>query len=201
MRYITQKKQLNEPEDCKRYRETTEGARYNGGNFSVPHLKEQLLKEQGYICAYCMGKLTSPEDAHVEHYCPQKSCPEKDLDYMNLLAVCDGLSESYPEREEFHHCDKTKGKDGKMNGGVLLKKLNPTEKSCETLITYTAAGTIVPADKQDEITRQELNLALNLNNKALIQRRKSAMDRALDQLNVYFGVPDPQDSEYLTPCG
>lgn len=180
MKHIAQKSIKNEPDDFRIYRETTEGARYNGGNFSVPQLKEQLLKEQGWICAYCMGKIASVDDAHVEHYCPQKACPEQDLDYMNLLAVCDGLSESYPEKEAFHHCDKTKGKEGKMSGDVKLSALDPRSADCERELTYNLNGEVLSKKNSHEQIDYELDTVLNLNNKALLRRRKYTMDRALD---------------------
>lgn len=179
MKHVSQKTGKNEPDDFRAYRETTEGARYNGGNFSVPQLKERLLEEQGWICAYCMGKIATVEDAHVEHYCPQKACPDKDLDYMNLLAVCDGLTASYPGKEAFHHCDKTKGKEGKMNGDVKLSVLDPRSPDCETMLTYDLNGNILSVD-EDQQVEHDLEKVLNLNNKALIQRRKSTLDRALE---------------------
>ena len=179
MKYIFQKTTKNEPDDFRIYRETTEGARYNGGNFSVPQLKEQLLEEQGWICAYCMGKIASVDDAHVEHYCPQKACPEQDLEYMNLLAVCDGLTESYPEKESFHHCDKTKGKEGKMSGDVKLSAIDPRSADCEKELTYNLNGEILSKNSDTQV-EHDLNTVLNLNNKALLLRRKSTMDRALE---------------------
>lgn len=37
-------------------------------------LKEELLKEQGYLCCYCMARI-QPETSHIEHFWPK----EKDL--------------------------------------------------------------------------------------------------------------------------
>lgn len=179
MKFISRKNLNNEPDDFRAYRETTPGARYNGGNFSVPVLKERLLNEQGWICAYCMTRISSVEKAHVEHYCPQEACPERDLDYMNLFAVCNGLTDSYPEKEFFHHCDKTQGEAGKMNGKVKLQKLDPAHPSCESLVTYSLSGSVLSADNNEQV-EHELNKALNLNNQALVQRRRSAMDRAME---------------------
>jgi uncharacterized protein (TIGR02646 family) len=184
MKFISGKALRNEPEDFRQYRETTPNARYNGGNFNGQALRKALLDEQGYICAYCMGKLEKVEKAHVEHYCPQAACPDLDLDYFNLVAVCDGRSESYPDNIEFHHCDKTQGEHGKINGNVKLKKINPMTSNCESLITYNIQGEILTANEDDEDVRHDLNIVLNLNNSTLIQRRKAAMDRAVELMKT-----------------
>ena len=90
MKYIIHKNPKNAPKDLEDYRLRTPNARYDGGNFSVPGLKNALLKEQGYLCAYCMKKI-SLQEAQVEHFLPQATYPEEDLKYMNMLAVCKGF--------------------------------------------------------------------------------------------------------------
>lgn len=183
MKFINGKRSTNEPQDFKEYRETTPNAAYGGGNFSIPNLLDALLKEQGYICAYCMGKLISQEDAHVEHFLPRQTNKHEELNYMNLLAVCNGLTESHPEKEHFHHCDKTKGIDGKMNGKVSLKVLDPREKKkSEDRLTYTLNGLIMVRDKSDTDVLHDLEKVLNLNNKGLVQRRKALFDAVKDKL-------------------
>ena len=183
MKHIADKRPEHEPSDFKDYRETTPNATYDGGGFRVSALLDALLEEQGYICAYCMGKLIKPEDAHVEHYLPRKSFKSSALDYMNLLAVCNGLSQSHPEREDCHHCDKTKGLGGKMNGNVTLKVLDPRKKAqCEDKITYSLSGLIKAKDEADANLLYDLEKVLNLNNKALVQRRKAIFDRVKEQL-------------------
>ena len=53
-----------------------------------------LLKEQGYICAYCMKKINQ-DNSTIEHIIGQKYKDgnidlgkENELKYENLLAVC-----------------------------------------------------------------------------------------------------------------
>ena len=53
-------------------------------------IRESLCREQGNLCAYCMRRI-SADASHVEHIVPQSMCkPGQDVDYNNMLAVCDG---------------------------------------------------------------------------------------------------------------
>ena len=56
-------------------------------------LKQFLLKEQGYICCYCMRRI-SIDKMRVEHWKPQShpdliTNPLLGLEYSNLLATCE----------------------------------------------------------------------------------------------------------------
>jgi uncharacterized protein (TIGR02646 family) len=104
MKYI--KKNLkNEPESLRIYRETTDNPRYKGGNFDQLVLKTALLNEQGFLCAYCMGRISLDLNRfykpkiEVEHYQAQEEYADKTLNYQNMLGVCNGLSVTYPEDE------------------------------------------------------------------------------------------------------
>lgn len=181
------KKIANEPESLREYRET-EGAKYIGGGFNAKELKQSLLEEQGYICAYCMGRISLNLNEHykpsveVEHLNPRQTHPDSQLDYMNMLAVCNGLHENFPDRTNVHHCDKTQGTEGKMDGSVTLKKLNPLSKStCEDLITYTADGKIQSKTGNEDV-EHDINVVLNLNNSFLVKNRKAIIDRAQEEL-------------------
>jgi len=126
MKYI-EKSNKNEPDSLKIYRETTPNKSYSGYG-SPNELKRALLKEQGGICAYCMSRINlkinvnNKPQIEVEHIKSQKNYPEKSLDYENLVGVCNG------NLGGIEHCDKSK----KYNE---LKKIFPTEKKCENLIT------------------------------------------------------------------
>ena len=106
MRYI---KKNPEPEHLKTYRTTTEDASYNGynqkqitynGNEEITNypVREALLKEQNFLCAYCMRRISLATDANnaskplieIEHYETQANEPTKTLFYSNMLGVCNG---------------------------------------------------------------------------------------------------------------
>lgn len=78
----------HEPNSLTEYRKTI-GSSYKGlPSHTKDELRESLLKDQGYICAYCMKPIHKVNDTKVEHYIPQENANE--LDYHNLLAVCTG---------------------------------------------------------------------------------------------------------------
>ena len=64
----------------------TPGATFDG--LDKTELRECLLKEQGYLCAYCMKRIHNERDTKIEHYRARNS--ENQLEYANLLAVCYG---------------------------------------------------------------------------------------------------------------
>jgi|AntRauTorckE5430_2_1112549.scaffolds.fasta_scaffold01758_2 uncharacterized protein (TIGR02646 family) len=194
MKYID-KQIRNEPRTLRNFRNNTPNPNYKGytdKDIEVekqkPPLKKALLEEQGYLCAYCMGRISLDLNENykpkieVEHFKPQELYAGLDLKYTNMLGVCNGLSVTHPEKEEIHHCDKTKGIEGKMSGQVELRKLNPLDKSCEILITYKADGEILARNHDDTGVQHDLNKILNLNNNALKKARKAVVDNARDKL-------------------
>ena len=46
----------------------------------IRKLREVLLREQGYICCYCMGRLDI-DSSHVEHFRPKGRFPDEDMEY------------------------------------------------------------------------------------------------------------------------
>ena len=66
------------------------GARYSDlSHKAKKSLKQGLLRDQGYLCAYCMGHIDAGE-MKVEHIDSQAIHPELELDYDNLLGCCYG---------------------------------------------------------------------------------------------------------------
>jgi uncharacterized protein (TIGR02646 family) len=164
-----------EPVSLKAYRETTPNATYSGFG-SKDQLKDSLLAEQGHLCAYCMQRISrkwnnalSKDRIEVEHYLPQEIFPDKQLDYRNLLGVCNGVSGGE------YHCDKTKG--GKGDGTKRLIKLKPLHKSIENLVSYALGGKLISLS-QDSAVTDELEKMLNLNNQNLVDMRRNALDKA-----------------------
>ena len=180
MKYI--KKDIkNEPETLRKYRETTPNASYNGFVDTDKLLKKALLKEQGYICAYCMKRIRLDLNEHfkpkieVEHYKSQENFPDKDLNYKNMLGVCNGNFGG------IKHCDKSRDyiKNGETHS-LELKRVNPLQKkNSENLITYTLKGKIKSKSNNIDV-EHDINEILNLNNKKLIKNRKQVLQTAKD---------------------
>jgi len=154
----------------------TEGAKYECAETTW---QQQLLDDQGYLCAYCMGRISLALNEKwepkigIEHYLSRKLNPELELIWKNMLGVCNGTFSSDP------HCDKAKG-------AVALNILNPSilQKS-EQLIKYSIFGDILPDTPNQGLEQKiidDLNSILNLNDEKLRNARKDVIDRAKDIL-------------------
>lgn len=130
-------------------------------------LSRKLMEEQGFICCYCMQRI-KPETVHIEHWKPQSLFPEFQLNYKNLLAVCDG-NEGQPKH--LQHCDRRKG-----NTGITV---NPMEPQCESFVKFGTNGEVY---SDDETVSRELTGVLNLNNQALVINRKNVLDFVIRKL-------------------
>lgn len=138
---------------------------------------ESLLSEQGFLCAYCMTKI-SLNQATIEHWYPQAQSENTtdtngiySLDYNNMLAVCnggeglDGIT---------LHCDKSKKE--------YLIKFNPSNPNHHNRlgIFYTKDGTINSTDNEfnSQLSPQEKKSylgTLNLNIPSLKNDRKAVI--------------------------
>lgn len=148
-------------------------------------LKASLLEEQGYLCAYCMKRITL-QNMHIEHWFPQNPSEEpvgeeainahrlKCIDYKNLLAVCSGGT-GKPQQEQ--HCDTHK------NNALLT--YNPSEPRHKERLGIWYSKTSGEISSSDENFDKELNDVLNLNIGYLKNNRKdviSYVNQALDKL-------------------
>lgn len=125
-------------------------------------LRTSLLKEQGYICAYCMKKLEDDSSkVKIEHYVARNE--ENELEYKNLLAVCKG---NEGESFEKQTCDTRKG-----NKEI---KINPQVNSDILTIRYTSNGEI---KSNNSDYQKDFDETLNLNDIfGLVESRKEALN-------------------------
>lgn len=98
-----------------------------------------LLKEQGYLCAYCMQKINQ-DNATIEHIIGQNYIEnsleigkENQINYDNLLAVCEGKS-----CKNDLHCDKSRAKYQKERPLFV----SPLENRIMQNIKFTPQGMI-----------------------------------------------------------
>jgi uncharacterized protein (TIGR02646 family) len=131
---------------------------YNG--LAKNELQNQLKKEQGGICCYCMRRIPQklkPEDidkhypsCKIEHVLSQENHPDQQLNYQNMLLACNG---NHGQPEKVQTCDTFKGKKD--------FHFNPAGKrNIEELIKYNGLGEIYSDDEQ---LKKELDDVLNLN--------------------------------------
>lgn len=162
MKYI---KKRREPKSLTQYR-ATPGAYYDGYR-DKDELLQALMEEQGFICCYCMQGI-KPETAHIEHWRSQKLYPDLQLEYKNLLVVCDG-NKGYSQK--LQHCDQSK-RDKEIS-------VDPTKPDCETQVKFSFSG-IVYSD--NEKIDRELNTVLHLNLQMFQMSRKTILDIAIRNL-------------------
>lgn len=134
-------------------------------------LKQSLLEEQGYICCYCMKRINM-DNSTIEHWNPQCSLDNTNLDYSNLFVVCNGN----PGKPKDTHCDEHKGKIG-------IKYL-PTDPKVESETKYRGNGEIY---SDDEDWNKCLNDVLNLNFLRLVLNRKAVVDGVTASLSKIKG--------------
>ena len=136
-------------------------------------LREQLLKDQGYICCYCGCEIHNDENTHIEHIASQAAHSDHDLDYNNMLAACDGGVKDRKDRitpPHQQHCDaKKKDKD---------LPVSPLTKEIEDLLIYFEDGTVKGRDNQNK--GNEIIQILGLNVAYLVTQRKNAWDAYSD---------------------
>ncbi len=127
-----------------------------------------MWKEQGGLCCYCMSRVTA-ESGHIEHWHPQSRSRDegdkRDLEYANLLLVCDGGANSSGRGV---HCDKSRGSKP--------LKFNPADPrhDVESHIRYLANGRIECSD--DAEFNDQLQNTLNLNAAHLVGMRARAIE-------------------------
>lgn len=163
---------LSEPRSLKEYRNTP-GADFDG--LEKTDLRKSLLCEQGYLCAYCMRKIRSARNIKIEHYVKRNSTNQ--LNYANLLAVCDGNKNLKDEKGKVNPkkftCDSMKGSQA--------LHINPQRKSDMETIYYDNQGFI---HSTNDTYQNDLDEILNLNDKNgfLIQNRKEAVKVIIEKL-------------------
>jgi uncharacterized protein (TIGR02646 family) len=146
--------------------------------------QEQLLDEQGHICAYCMRRIKLKLEnfnplIQIEHYRSQANHPELGLWWGNMLGVCNGNKCGVDL-----HCDRSKK-------NFELNILNPLDiKKSENIITYSSSGKILP--KNEDLRQsiiEDLDCILNLNNEKLRMQRQQAIDIAKESLEKKYPNP------------
>ena len=116
-------------------------------------LRKHLAEEQGYICCYCMSRISESErDSHIEHFWPKKkSGPfyNKDMEYSNLFASCQGVYEDLAK----DHCGHRK------NDWWDFHMISPIDSRVEHLFVYTEDGKIhnLEGDTDSDIAAQMIH--------------------------------------------
>lgn len=137
-----------------------------GGRDRRRRLKQQLIREQGEICCYCMKRI-GMENSHIEHFWPKSYFKSKDMDYNNLFASCNGTG-GFDWGENCGH----KKEDWYING-----MLPPTDEAVEKIFTYSPNGKIriIPGKKESDIA-QNMIKNIGLDSFHLERERRGAIE-------------------------
>lgn len=149
----------SEPNAWMRYR-LTQGVEFR----AIPELKDSLLKEQGYLCAYCMARIDK-DHMKVEHFKPQSLYPQDIFSYGNLLACCLGKTQGES------HCDTSKG-----NAEISLSPLSP---SCVNTLSYESGTGAIKSSNEDY--NRDLD-TLNLNAHIIKRNRLKVLQGVIQAL-------------------
>lgn len=148
-----------EPRALREHRSKTH-SRYD--HFGKDVLHDALVKDQGYLCAYCMQRI-HPDADHmkIDHWKAQSLHRDQELDWRNMLGVCKG---GEGKAHRLQHCDSFRG-----NRALVINPQDHPEK----YLSYTNQGEI-RATRPD--IQNDIDNALNLNLETLRRSRRQAWD-------------------------
>ena len=151
---------------------------------------QQLLREQGHLCAYCMRRIPDERGLphnKIEHWKARNgddlTCGAYGaLDYYNMLAVCTG-NEPDKTKPHFLTCDACRG-----NKPLTV---NPTDEATLVTIYYTADGMSHAKDPViDTDLVSTLNLNCNIDAVQLPSSRKAVLDTLDNKIVRLLEKPD-----------
>ncbi|MDE6769109.1 MAG: TIGR02646 family protein, partial [Muribaculaceae bacterium] len=160
-----------EPKSWTQHR-LTSGAKYEE---ATSDLRDSLLEDQGYICAYCMRRIPvsdkgTDETTRIEHINPQSELSrEEAMDYRNMVICCPGATASTSKKE--CHCDRHKGE--------IKLSFTPFDQNFINTLSYKSDGTIKSSNGEYD---KELNEVLNLNIAILKANRKEVRKQLIESL-------------------
>ena len=140
---------LTKPTDSKLAKGYGETLRNYFEQLPKTEIRETLLEEQHYLCAYCMRELSDVDAVTIEHWFPLSQARDTAIDYQNFLGSCSGI---YSQGQQpCRCCDNSKG-------GTPIK-INPCQQWMMDCIHYESDGTIyfVAPDNLEPDTKKELN--------------------------------------------
>lgn len=138
-------------------------------------VKQQLLKDQGYLCCYTGIRITEAK-SHIEHFKPQSNYYDQneDVDYNNLFAAFPGSD----YEKQYGSCPF--GAHARKNWYDPDQLISPLSAQCEAAFQYKLNGEITPNNPAAQTTIKKLNLS----DESLTEMRKSAIDTLLFEANI-----------------
>ncbi len=128
-------------------------------------MRDQMMREQGHLCAYTMAPIRGPDRCHIEHVQPQSHYPERATDYTNMVLCVPGASDG--------PCDfgaARKGNYDATDGNFV----SPLHAACETRLRFKFSGEVALAMNEDPAAERTIAV-LVLNHPSLIRARSEAI--------------------------
>lgn len=148
----------------------TPGATWESVTSRVLH--EDVLRDQGDLCAYCQRRIRSGASMHVEHWRARSTHEGEQLRWRNLLGVCSGVSGT--ER----HCDASRG-----NLVLFLHPVDGEGPSPIGSLRYRDDGSVVPEHHAAAKSSIAADLSrLQLDCESLRRSRKAVLDALRERL-------------------
>lgn len=128
-------------------------SRHEESIYSKEQLREELLKEQGYICCYCNRRIDLQNNS-IEHFLPKgnPSYFKFAYSYDNLFLSCDGFAKEPSPR--LVSCNERRLEHE-------LLPLSPLHEDIESHFTFTIDGQIVALTQQGETLIKKLGLDID----------------------------------------
>ena len=143
-----------------------------------PEIRDDLLREQHFICAYCMQPIeNAPLHMSIEHVVPLSKCKDKVLDFQNYLGVCKGGRDLPKNKKRCTCCDESKG-------NKELKAINPFEKAQMNQIKYLPTGEIY-YERQEKDLYQTLRLNGKYDKEKRMVRQDTKTSLVKNRKDVY----------------
>jgi uncharacterized protein (TIGR02646 family) len=144
-----------------------ENLKYGCGGFPNDAVLKALLKEQGFLCAYTLIKI-STNKAHIEHLKPQKKCNDgEDVAWNNMVAC-------FPQPGAKHPGFGAVQKDSWWEETEFI---SPLSENCEARFKYKNDGSIEAVSAMDSAAKTTIS-KLKLDCDRLKEARKIAIMKA-----------------------
>jgi uncharacterized protein (TIGR02646 family) len=140
-------------------------------------IRDNALKEQFYLCAYCCQRIQDISVCHNEHVEAQKLNSKRTLDFSNIVASCN-----------------TSNQCGAAHESQQLP-LTPLMQECETDLRFKISGRVEGLTDKAITSIKVLNLGDDENNnRALIEKRKQLSNILLftNSINPEEGLDDEE---------
>ncbi|QCI28548.1 retron system putative HNH endonuclease [Caminibacter pacificus] len=145
-------------------------------------LREYIISEQKFLCAYCERKLENLTNLSIDHFKKRNLFPDLTLDYNNLFVSCDSAT----------HCERHKDSFS-INKEEFKYLIHPVFNNPEYFFEYDLTGHILPKDDLSEFNKKKADFtikAFNLNDKSLIEDRKKLIEGLIYTLEVFNKIED-----------